>query len=312
MKLSKLLMAATAAAVLMSPLGASAAEVKKIGLAVPNLQADFFNQIKLGVEKYAKSKGIEVVVVDAKNDTATQVSQVQDLMTQGIDAFIYIPAGAAAAAVPTRLAREAGIPVINVDRVPDNAPGDTFIAGESVESAYAVCKHIIEKAGGKGKMAIIHGQKGTTPEVDRFAGCKRAIDENPGVQLVDQQWSNMWSADEGFSIAQNMLQANPDITMIFGQADGLAMGAAKAIDVANLSDKVIIGGYDGDVSALEYLAKCKGPFIVTATQSTQKMGVLAVEAALAVAAGQKVEERQTPNAVLTTCENAPEFVKNHP
>jgi ribose transport system substrate-binding protein len=299
MKLSKLLMAATAAAVLMSPLGASAAEVKKIGLAVPNLQADFFNQIKLGVEKYAKSKGIEVVVVDAKNDTATQVSQVQDLMTQGIDAFIYIPAGAAAAAVPTRLAREAGIPVINVDRVPDNAPGDTFIAGESVESAYAVCKHIIEKAGGKGKMAIIHGQKGTTPEVDRFAGCKRAIDENPGVQLVDQQWSNMWSADEGFSIAQNMLQANPDITMIFGQADGLAMGAAKAIDVANLSDKVIIGGYDGDVSALEYLAKCKGPFIVTATQSTQKMG-------------QKVEERQTPNAVLTTCENAPEFVKNHP
>jgi ribose transport system substrate-binding protein len=312
MKLSKLLMAATAAAVLMSPLGASAAEVKKIGLAVPNLQADFFNQIKLGVEKYAKSKGIEVVVVDAKNDTATQVSQVQDLMTQGIDAFIYIPAGAAAAAVPTRLAREAGIPVINVDRVPDNAPGDTFIAGESVESAYAVCKHIIEKAGGKGKMAIIHGQKGTTPEVDRFAGCKRAIDENPGVQLVDQQWSNMWSADEGFSIAQTMLQANPDITMIFGQADGLAMGAAKAIDVANLSDKVIIGGYDGDVSALEYLAKCKGPFIVTATQSTQKMGVLAVEAALAVAAGQKVEERQTPNAVLTTCENAPEFVKNHP
>jgi ribose transport system substrate-binding protein len=310
MKLSKLLMAATAV-MMMSTFGAHAAEVKKIGLAVPNLQADFFNQIKLGVEKYAKSKGIEVIVVDAKNDTATQVSQVQDLMTQAIDAFIYIPAGAAAAAVPTRLAREAGIPVINVDRVPDNAPGDTFIAGESVDSAYQVCKHIIEKAGGKGKIAIIHGQKGTTPEVDRFTGCKKAIDENPGVQLVDQQWSNMWSADEGFSIAQNMLQANPDINIIFGQADGLAMGAAKAVDVANLSDKVIIGGYDGDVSALEYLAKCNGPFIATATQSTQKMGILAVESALAVAAGQKVEERQTPNAVLTTCENAKDFVANH-
>ena len=241
MKLSTLLLAATTAAILSAPLGASAAEVKKIGLAVPNLQADFFNQIKLGVEKYATEKGIEVIVVDAKNDTATQVSQVQDLMTQGIDAFIYIPAGAAAAAVPTRLARQAGIPVINVDRVPDGEPGDTFIAGESVDSAYAVCKHIIEKAGGSGKMVIIHGQKGTTPEVDRFTGCKRAIDENPGVELVAQQWSNMWSADEGFSIAQNMLQANPDINIIFGQADGLAMGAAKAVDVANLSDKVIIG-----------------------------------------------------------------------
>ena len=72
--------------------GVAAADgIEKIGLAVPNLQADFFNQIKLGVEGYAEKLGIEVITVDAKGDTATQVSQVQDLMTQGIDAFIYIP-----------------------------------------------------------------------------------------------------------------------------------------------------------------------------------------------------------------------------
>lgn len=291
---------------------APAQEVKKIGLAVPNLQADFFNQIKIGVENYAGEKGIEVIVVDAKNDTATQVSQVQDLMTQGIDAFIYIPAGAAAAAVPTRLAREAGIPVINVDRFPEGEPGDTFIGGEGVNSSYQVCSEIIKRAGGAGKMVIIHGQKGTTPEVDRTAGCTKAISENAGVQLVDQQWTERWSADEGFAITQNMLQTNPDITMIFGQADGIAMGAAKAVDAAGLSDKVIIGGYDGDGSALEYLAKCAGPFVVTATQSTRRMGVLAVDSAIAVAAGQKVPETQVSEAVLTTCENAPEFVANHP
>lgn len=306
----KVLLAAAAATSIAG--SAMAEEVKKIGLAVPNLQADFFNQIKLGVEGYAREKGIEVIVADAKNDTATQVSQVQDFMTQGIDAFIYIPAGAAAAAVPTRLARAEGIPVINVDRTPDGAPGDTFIAGESVESAYEVCKHIIGLAGGKGKMAIVHGQKGTTPEVDRFAGCKRAIEENPDVELVAQQWSQMWSPDEGFSITQNMLQAHPDIRIIFGQADALAMGAAKAVDVAGLSDKVIIGGYDGDVAALEYLAKCEGPFVVTATQSTQLMGRLAVDAAIKVAAGETVPERQTPNAVLTTCDDAPKYVEQHP
>ena len=286
--------------------------VSKIGLAVPNLQADFFNQIKLGVEGYAAKLGIKVITVDAKNDTATQVNQVQDLITQGIDAFIYIPAGAAAAAVPTRLARAEGIPVINVDRTPEGAPGDTFIAGESVESAYEVCSHIIGLADGKGKMAIVHGQRGTTPEVDRFAGCKRAIEENPGVELIAQQWSQMWSPDEGFSIAQNMLQAHPDIKLIFGQADGLAMGAAKAVDVAGLSDQVIIGGYDGDVAALEYLAKCEGPFVVTATQSTQAMGVLAVNSAIAASYGASIPARQIPNAVLTTCENAPIFVEKHP
>ncbi|RYH08445.1 substrate-binding domain-containing protein [Tropicimonas sp. IMCC6043] len=306
----KALLAATVVASIAGIAGAE--EVKKIGLAVPNLQADFFNQIKLGVENYGKELGIEVIVADAKNDTATQVSQVQDFMTQGIDAFIYIPAGAAAAAVPTRLARAEGIPVINVDRFPEGEPGDTFIAGESIESAYQVCDHIIKLAGGEGKMAIIHGQKGTTPEVLRFEGCERAIKENPGVELVTQQWSQMWSPDEGFSIAQNMLQAHPDLKIIFGQADGLAMGAAKATDVAGLSNQVIIGGYDGDVAALEYLAKCEGPFVVTATQSTQLMGRLAVDSAIKVAAGESVPERQTPNAVLTTCEDAPKYVEQHP
>lgn len=307
----KILLAATAVAALA---GQASAEVgiKKIGLAVPNLQADFFNQIKLGVENYASKLGIEVITVDAKGDTATQVSQVQDLMTQGIDAFIYIPAGAAAAAVPTRLARQEGIPVINVDREPEGEPGDTVIYGENVLSAYQVCSHIIELAGGEGKMFIIHGQKGTTPEVQRFDGCKMAIDENSGVELVAQQWTQMWSPDEGFSIAQNMIQAHPDVKMIFGQADGIAMGAAKAVEVAGLSDQVIVGGYDGDVAALESLANCDTPFVVTATQSTQAMGVLAVNAAIAVANDASVPARQIPNAVLTTCDNAQQFVEKHP
>lgn len=286
--------------------------IETIGLAVPNLQADFFNQIKLGVENYAASLGIEVITVDAKGDTATQVSQVQDLITRGIDAFIYIPAGAAAAAVPTRLARAEGIPVINVDREPEGEPGDTVIYGENVMSSYEVCSSIIERAGGEGKMAIIHGQRGTTPEVQRFEGCKMAIDENPGVELVDQQWTQMWSPDEGFAIGQNILQSHPDLKMIFGQADGIAMGAARAVQSAGLEDQVVVGGYDGDVAALESLARCDTPFVVTATQSTQAMGVLAVNSAIAVSKGASVPARQIPNAVLTDCENAQQFVDNHP
>jgi len=161
-------------------------------------------------------------------------------------------------------------------------------------------------------MVIIHGQKGTTPEMQRYEGCQMAIDENPGVELVAQQWSQQWSPDEGFQITQNMLQANPEITIIFGQADGLAMGAAKAVEVAGMADDIVIGGYDGDGAALESLVACDTPFIVTATQSTQAMGVLAVNAAIAVANGASVPARQIPNAVLTTCENAAQFVEKHP
>ena len=139
-----------------------------------------------------------------------------------------------------------------------------------------------------------------------------AMDENPGVELVAQQWSQQWSPDEGFQIAQNMLQAHPDIRIIFGQADGLAMGAAKAVQVASLADQVIVGGYDGDGAALKSLVTCNIAFVVTATQSTQAMGVLSVNSAIAVANGASVFARQIPNAVLTTCDNAAKFVEKHP
>lgn len=304
-----LLAAAAVATTALSPLGASAKEVKKIGLAVSNLQADYFNQIKLGVEGYAKEKGIEVITVDAKNDSATQVSQVQDLLTQDIDAFIYIPAGAAAAAVPTRLAKEAGIPVVNVDRNADDAPGDTFIATDNATSAYEVCKYIIGKAGNKGQMIMVHGQKGTTPEVERTKGCMKAIGENPEVKLVAEQWSEQWSQAEGLNITQNLLQANPDVSIVFAQADGLALGAAQAVKVSG-AQGVIVGGFDGDTTALPILAE--GGFAATATQQVRGRQRLAVDSAIKLAAGETLPAEQLLPGFLTTPENAPEFVANHP
>jgi ribose transport system substrate-binding protein len=289
---------------------ASAQEGKKIGLAVANLQADFFNQIKQSVEAYGKEKGLEVITVDAKGDSATQVSQVQDLITQNIDALIYIPAGATAASVPTKTAKAAGIPVVNVDRNADGAPGDTFIATDSVNSAKQVCDHIAKQAGGKGEMIIIHGQKGTTPEVDRSKGCGEALSAYPDIKIVGELWSEGWHQDEGFKLTQDLLQANPNVSIVFGQADALALGAAQAVKVANLGHKVWIAGFDGDVAALKALKE--GVFDVTATQQTQGMGRLAVDSAIKLIAGESVPAEQLQDATLTTKDNVEQFIATHP
>lgn len=309
MNLARTLLA-SAALIGLSLSSAHAAEVKKIGLAVANLQANFFNQIKQSVEDEAKKRGIQVVTVDAKGDGPTQVNQIQDLLTQNIDALIYIPAGAAAASVPVKLAKNAGVPVVNVDRNAEGAPGNTFLATDSVSSAKAVCDYILKAAGGKGKMVIIHGQKGTTPEVDRSKGCAEALKAYPDVKIVAEQYSNIWAQDEGFQIMQNMLQANPDVSIVFAQADALALGAAQAIKVGNPSQKIVVGGFDGDTAALEALGK--GVFDVTATQQTQKMGRDAVANAIKLASGEKVPPVQLLDATLTTKDNVAGFIANHP
>lgn len=286
------------------------ADEPTIGLAVANLQANFFNQIKQSVEAEAKAKGVKVIVVDAHGDSATQVNQIQDLITRGVKALIYIPAGATAAGVPVKAAEAAHIPVIAVDRNPPDAPATTFIATNSVAAARTLGDYVCKISGGKGELAIIQGQLGTTPEVDRNKGFNEAMANCPGIKQVAKQASQEWSQAEGFNIAQDMLQRHPNITIFFGRADALALGAAQAVKVANLGHPVIVVGFDGDTAGLK--AVQDGVLAATMTQQTQKMGRMAVDSALNLMAGKTVPKQQLQSAVLTTKENVAPFIAQHP
>jgi len=279
-----------------------------IGLAVANLQADFFNQIKISVEAAAAEQGITVVTADANGDADRQVSQIQDFITQKVDAIIYIPAGASAASVPVRDAHAAGIPVVTVDRNPEGEPGDTFIATDSVAAAKALGEWLVTQTDGKGKVGIVQGQIGTTPEEARDEGFKAGIAGSDIVEVA-RQASLQWHQDEGFNIAQDMLQANPDITIIFGRADALALGAAQAARAAGRDD-ILILGFDGDPAGLE--AVKDGTLAATVTQKTQGMGKLAVESAVKLINGETVPAEQLQGGEVTTVDNVDAFIAKHP
>jgi len=301
----------SAAAVVLATLAMpAAAEPKRIGLAVANLQADFFNEIKQAVEAYGKTKGVEIITVDAKGDATTQVDQVQDLITRKIDALIYIPAGATAAAVPVKAARKAKIPIVNVDRNAAGAPGDTFFATDGVAATRELGDWVCKQAGGKGNAVIIKGQQGTTPQLDRSKGWAEAMAKCPGIKVSAEQYTERWAADEGAKIAQDMLQRDPTITVIFGQADGIALGASRAVKLANLGTKVWVVGFDGDPGGL--MAVKNGALDATVTQQTQKMGRMAVDAALELIAGKKLPAEQLQGGTLTTKTNVAGFIANHP
>ena len=305
----KLLLGSLFAAVTLATTGQAWAENLTVGLAVANLQADFFNQIKQSVEAAGKEKGIKVITVDAQGNSATQVSQVQDLITRKIDALIYIPAGATAAGVPVKAAKAAGIPVIAVDRNAPDAPGDTFIASNSVAAARTLAEYDGKVTGGKGRVAILQGQIGTSPENDRAKGFSEGLKKFPDLKVVAEQPAE-WAQDRGFAVAQDMLQRDPNITVFFGRADAMALGAAQAVKVANLEQPVTIVGFDGDVAGLKAVAN--GTLSATMTQQAQKMGRLALDSAIALKEGKTVPKEQLQEAILTTKENVAPFIANHP
>lgn len=305
----KLLLSSLFTALAMGITAHASAEGLTIGLAVANLQADFFNQIKQSVEAAGKEKGIKIITVDAQGNSATQVSQVQDLITRQIDALIYIPAGATAAGIPVKAARAAGIPVIAVDRNAPDAPGDTFIASDSVAAARELAEYVGKVTNGKGRVAILQGQIGTSPENDRAKGFSEGLAKFQDLKVVAEQPAE-WAQDRGFAVAQDMLQRDPNITVFFGRADAMALGAAQAVKVANLDQPVTIVGFDGDVAGLKAVAA--GTLSATMTQQSQKMGRIALDSAIALKEGKQVPSVQLQPAILTTKDNVAPFIENHP
>ena len=310
MYLKSLLIAATATASLMCASAvAQAAEKVTIGLAIPSLTFDFFNEIREAVLDEAQKKGVDVIVVDAGGDSARQVNEVQDLLNRKVNALIYVPAGATAAAVPVRAAKQAGIPVVCLDRTPPNAPGDTFIASDSVAGAKTIGDYLVKVTGGQAKVAILQGQIGTTPEIARDTGLKQAFAGHAGMEVVAAQPAD-WLQDKGFAIAQDMLQKHPEITAFVGRSDAPAMGAAQAIKVANVGHKIWVVGFDGLPVALKAVAD--GSLDATMTQQTNLMGRMSVNSALDLLNGKKLPAEQLQAVTLTTKDNVAQFIANHP
>ena len=153
----------TLAALGFAPSTFAADKAMTVGVAIANLQAEPLEELKQSTEAYGREHGIAVVTVDADGDAATQVGQIEDLPARKIDCLIYVRAGATAGAVPVQAARAAGVPVVAVDRNAEDVPADTFIATDAAAASHTNGDWVCKRSGGRGRMAIIKGQLGTTP-----------------------------------------------------------------------------------------------------------------------------------------------------
>ncbi|WP_111765797.1 substrate-binding domain-containing protein [Nakamurella deserti] len=281
--------------------GSAAASDYTIGISVADQKSLFYIAAVDGMEKAAADLGVKTVVLSADNNSTQQVNQVNDLITQQVDALIFIAQDATAAAAGVRAANKAEIPVIAVDQKPESGDGKlaTYIATDSVKAADALCTWMFEQIGGSGEIGILQGVLGATAELQRSQGCQQALDKTPGVTVVAKQAAN-WDETEGYKAAQNMLQANPDIKAIFGESDAMAMGAAKAAKDAGKT--IVTVGIDG----FPTMVKAIQDKLTNATQAQVPyvMGQQSVKDALTILGGGSVPAEQYQDTVLVTQDNA--------
>lgn len=258
-----------------------------IAFSLKTVTNDAFQQaIASAVEEAAKSAGCEfqLVTVDSETDVAKQVTQIEDLITKGVDALVVNPMDANAVVPALKEAKEANIPVVLVDSTIADGNDDlyvTYIGTDNAAAAKQGAEVLSEALGGTGKVLLVRGANGNSVGNARADGFKAGLAS--GVELVGEEPGD-WSNDVAKQVTENMLQAHPEVTGIMSCSDVMVDGILQAIEDAGLADKGIkIMSFDGDSIPLIKEGKVLG----TMAQFPDKMGSLAVETLMSILKGEK-------------------------
>jgi ribose transport system substrate-binding protein len=258
----------------------------KIGLSISTLNNPFFVSLKEGAEKKAKSQGTEIITVDAQNDSAKQVSDIEDLIQKGVNVLIVNPADSDAIKAAIESANNANIPVITVDRSANGGTVVSHIASDNVAGGQMAGDFILEKLGKKGKVVELEGIPGSSAARERGEGFHKAIDAVADIQVVAKQAADFDRA-KGLTVMENILQGNKDIQAVFAHNDEMALGALQALDAAGMKD-VIVVGFDATDDAVK--AVNEGKMAATVAQKPAEIGQKGVQTAMKVFKKESVEK----------------------
>ncbi|WP_397428376.1 ribose ABC transporter substrate-binding protein RbsB [Priestia flexa] len=267
----------------------------KIGLSVSTLNNPFFVSLKNGVVKEAKKQGIEVIVVDAQNDSAKQINDVEDLLQQGVTALLINPTDSSAISTAVQSANGIGVPVVTLDRSSEKGKVEALVASDNVKGGQMAAEYVVKTLGKNAKVAELEGVPGASATRERGSGFHNIADEQ--LDVVAKQSAD-FDRTKGLTVMENVLQGNPDIQAVFAHNDEMALGAIEAITSSGKDIAVI--GFDGNEDALKAVES--GALTATVAQQPELIGELAVKAAKDVLQGKKVEEKISAPLKLVTKE----------
>ncbi|PWM78238.1 MAG: ribose ABC transporter substrate-binding protein RbsB [Phascolarctobacterium sp.] len=255
-----------------------------IGFSISTLNNPFFVSVKDGVEAQAQKLGVSVKIVDAQNDPAKQANDVADLIQQGVTVLLVNPVDSAAISTSVEAANKANIPVIALDRSADKGTLASLVASDNVKGGEMAAEYIIKKLGEGVKVAELEGIPGASATRERGEGFHKVADQK--LAVVAKQSAD-FDRTKGLTVAENMLQANPDIQAIFAQNDEMALGAIEAAKSAG--KKIFIVGFDGTDDGIKAVEA--GTMAATIAQQPELMGQQGIEAAVKLAKGEKIEAK---------------------
>jgi inositol transport system substrate-binding protein len=282
---------------------------EKITIGVSMLFDDLWlTTLRDAMTEYAASQpNVELVMVDSKEDVATQLAQVENFVTQKVDVIVLIPANTDAADPMTKAAQDAGIPLVYVNRIPSNLPkGVSYVGSDSIQAGIMQAEWLADKLGGKGNVVIMNGNLAQEAAQKRTEGEKQVFAKFPDIKIIKEDTGN-WSRDQGLALMENWLASGDQIDAVASNNDEMAIGALQAIEAAGQLGNILVGGVDASPDALQEMDK--GRLNVTVFQNAKGQGEGGIKVAIALAKGETVDQITWIPFELVTPENYKNYMQ---
>lgn len=287
--------------------GGSGDGEQTIGVVLKTLTSPYWQRVSNGAEEGGSEAGVTVTLAGATQESniQEQIEKVRAAIVQEVDALVVAPTAADQLQPVLQEAVDADIPVLLVDTNVDGWDGAlTFIGTDNHAAGGEAGKYILSKTD-SGQVAFIAGVPGNPSTDDRIAGAKEEL-EGSGIEVVAELNANSDRAEARAAMA-DILQANPDVSIVFAANDDMALGAIEAIKGAGLNpgDFIVIG-VDGNKDAVESIRA--GELTASVAQNPFNMGKQSVLSAKEVLDGTTIETRIDTGTTLVDETNAEEYL----
>lgn len=294
----------------------TSAQAETIGVAMSLFDDNYLTVLRHNMDRHSgELGGVTLQMEDAQGDVARQLSQVQNFAASGVDGIIVMLVDADSGKAISKVAEEAGIPLVFVNMLPSNMPEfpakQAWVGSDEVQAGTLQVTEMCKQLGGTGNAVILMGQLGTTGQRGRTEAAHTVLasDDCKGITVLDEQTGN-WMRTPAMDLMTNWLTSGMTLDAVIANNDEMALGAIQALKSSGVDlDSVVIGGVDATQDALAALEA--GELDVTVYQSAKGQGEGAVDTVLKIARGEAFEPKVTVPFELVTKENVAAYkVKN--
>ena len=271
-----------------------------IGVSVGDLRLERWKRDLDFMVAEAEKLGAEVYATSGDGDEKLQISQIENMLTKGIDVLICIPVNSKVLAPVVEACHADGVKVIAYDRIIEDSDLDYYITFDMLGVGRLQAEYLTNLVP-EGKYFFLNG-----PKEDNNAQLFRQgqdevmqpLIDSGKIEVVGDQWADGWLSENAMKLTEDVLTANNnDIDAILDANDSTAAGAIQALIEQNLAGKIPITGQDADLAACKYIVA--GYQTMSVYKPLKNLAEAAIRLAYDVVKGNPIETNATyPNGKI--------------